>query len=239
MATVASFFETRNCYRNFINLSQPLTFEQWNQLPRDQKSVALFLQFFNEIILAWDKANTLDFIEDAEGVEIINQYLDKNVSIIEQHPERFTAGYIYRVAYNCMYCICHDRKCDKDRLENETSAIVTSDDGELNLLELASDKKSAEDIAEDNSFEREFWAIIEDSGMEAEKVMRYLLSNNEGDLRKLTKRNRNYSSDPLRDVEVSLEDAQNIIRKLREVFSNVPAGSVLGQKMMEMNISFS
>ena len=239
MARVASLYETRNCYRNFLEINIPLTFEQWNELPHDKKAIALYLQFFNEIVLAWEKANTIDFIDCEDGVEVINQYLEKNVSIIEKDPKRFTANYIYRVAYNCMYCICHDRKCDKDRLENETSAIISHDGDEIDLTEFATKGDTAASEFEKDSFEREFWSIIEDSGIEAEKVMRYLLSNNEADLKKMSKRNRNYNNDPLRDVEVSLEDAGSIIDKLREIFSSIPANTILGQKMIEMGISFS
>lgn len=239
MAKTYSLYQTRSFYRDYLDIKNPLTFDQWNTLPRYEKSIALYLQFFDQIVMAWDKANTLDFIDCEDGVEIVNQYLEKNVPIIEAHPERFTPNYIYQVAYNCMYCICHDRKCDKDRLNNETPGIISTDEGEINLLELATDHKSAEDVAENNSFEKEFWSLIEDSGVEAEKVMRYLLSNNESDLKKVAKRNRNYKNDPLRDVEVSLDDAQSIISKLREALSSVPANSLLGQKMIEMNLSFN
>lgn len=239
MAKVAALYETRNFYCNFINFSNPLSFQEWNSLPRDHKAITLFLQFFNEIVLAWDKANTLDFIDCEEGVEIINQYLEKNVSIIENDPKRFTPSYIYRVAYNCMYCICHDRKCDKERLANETSAIVMNDGKELNLLDLASTGEDASEESEYQMFQKEFWAVIEDYGLEAEKVMRYLISNNADDLKKISKRNKNYKADPLSDVEVSLEDAQNIISTLREKFSSVSSNSRLGQKLLELNVSFS
>lgn len=239
MARVTSLYETRKFYRQFIEITNPLTFEQWNSLPRSEKAIALYLQFFDQIVTAWDKANTIDFIDCEDGVDVINQYLEKNVPIIEADPKRFAPGYIYKIAYNCMYCICHDRKCDKERLENETSAIVSTADGEVDLLQLASNHKSTEDEYEESSFEKEFWSLIEDSGLEAEKVMRYLLSNNEADLKKLSKRNKNYSIDPLRDVEVSIEDAQSIVSKIREKLSSLPATSILGQKMLSLNISFN
>lgn len=239
MAKVASLYETRNFYRNFLDLTKDLSFEEWNALPRAHKAVALYLQFFNEIVLAWEKANTIDFINCEDGVEIVNQYLEKNVSIIEQHPERFTARYIYKVAYNCMYCICHDRKCDKERLENETSAIVNKDGQEYDLTSTATTGETADGIYETESIEKEFWAVIEDNGMEAEKVMRYLLSNNAMDLKKLAKQNKAYAVDPLRDIQVSMEEAQGIIERLREAFSAIPANTLLGQKMLEMGISFT
>lgn len=240
MAQVAALYETRNLYREFLTINNPLTFEEWNKLPKDIKAVALYLQFFNEIVLAWEKANTLDFINCEDGVEIVNQYLEKNVEIIEKHPERFTPNYIYKVSYNCMYCICHDRKCDKDRYENETSAIVSTADGEVNLIDEfeASDSDVPEE-ADRSAIQREFWALVENQGVETEKVMRYLLTNNEQDLKKLSKRNRNYAKDPLKDVEVPFDKVDDIISNLRELLSSVSSNSALGQKMIEMGISIS
>lgn len=239
MARVEALYETRSFYRNYVDISKDLSFNEWNSLPRELKSIALYLVYFNEIVLAWEKANTLDFIECEEGVEIITQYLEKNVSVIENNPARYTASYIYKVAYNCMYCICHDRKRDKDRLANEMSAIVVKDGEEFNLLDLASNKRDAYDELENDSFESEFWAVIEDSGLDTEKVMRYLLSNDASDLKKLSKSNRQYESDPLRNVSVPLDDVPKILNSLKEKLSSVPANSRLGQKMTEMLISFS
>lgn len=237
MATVACLYQTRDLYREYLDINSPLTFSEWNKLDRNKKSAALYLQFFNEIVLAWDKANTLDFIDCEEGVEIVNQYLEKNVPIIENNPNRFSPRYIYKVAYNCMYCICHDRKGDKDRMEFETPQIINKDGEEFDLTSLVPGGRGADEDYEEASFEKEFWAVIEDSGLEAEKVMRYLLTNNESDLNKLSKHNKHYVTDPLRDVEVSLNEAQDIISKLREKFRNVSANSLLGQKLLSMNLS--
>ena len=237
MAKVAALYETRTLYRNFLNIEESLTFDQWNSLPHNKKAAALFVLFFNEIVLAWEKANTIDFIDCEDGVDVVNQYLEKNVPIIENDPKRFTAAYIYRVAYNCMYCICHDRKCDKDRLENETSSVVMSDGKEVNLLDFVSSKSDVQNDVADDMLSREFWSVIEDSGLEAQKVMRYLLSNNEDDLKKLSKRNKNYEIDPLRDVEVSLDNVQTIIEELREKFLSASTNSMIGQKLLEMTFS--
>lgn len=237
MANVAALYETRNFYRNSLQIFQPLTFKQWNELDRNIKAAGLFLNFFDQIVLAWEKANTIDFINCEDGVEVINQYLEKNVSIIESKPDRFSPSYIYTVAFNCMYCICHDRKCDKDRLENETPRYVSKDGKDVDLLDFVKGDNDNFTEVESSSIEREFWALIEDDGLEAEKVMRYLLTQNEADLKKLTKRNKNYEKDPLRDVEVSIDKVDEIMKRLREKFSAVSSNSYLGQKIIEMNLS--
>lgn len=237
MANVAALYETRNFYRNSLQIFQPLTFEQWNSLDRDDKAAGLFLNFFDQIVLAWEKANTIDFINCEDGVEIVNQYLEKNVPIIENNSKRFTPNYIYTVSFNCMYCICHDRKCDKDRLENETPRYISKDGDEVDLLDFVDDGEDNYTISEDLNLEREFWALIEDEGMEAEKVMRYLLTNNEADLKKITRRNKNYSKDPLRDVEVSIDKVDEIVVRLKEKLCSVSANSYLGQKILDMGLS--
>ena len=230
MASLAPFYAARNMYREFTNYKEPLTFEEWNKYPHNKKAALLYVQYFDQIVLAWGKANAFDFIDDDDGVSIIGQYLEKNVTKIENQPSRFKPGYIYTVAYNCMYCICHDLKSVKDRWENETSGIVIHDGQELSLFDTVPDQKgSAEETYLSGSFEDEFWRVIEDEGMSAEKVMRYLLSGDAVDLKKLSTRNKRYKIDPLRDVDVPVEYVESILSSLREKFLNLSSNSNCGR----------
>lgn len=218
MANLSAFYETKRTFYAYIpEIKLPLTFEQWNNLPSEKKSAALYLQFYNEICTAWNKANAFDFIDGEEGVEVVCQYLQKNVERVENDSKKFSAPYFYRVAYNCMYCICHDLKSVQDRWENETSPIIEgSDSEEIDLIDKAVDNSgSAEDSYERETWQNSIWAVIEDCGLETEKVVRYLLSNNKDDLKKLSKRSKNYKNDPLRDIEVSLDAVEDIISDLR------------------------
>ena len=225
MATLSAFHDTRNLYRDFTDYKKPLSFEEWNTLDPEKKAAVLFVQFYNEITLAWNKANAFDFIDGEDGVSTMCQYLQKNVPVIEKDPKRFTPNYIYKVA-----CICHDRKCDKDRWENETSSIVMLDGKEFNILETVVNMKgSAEAVSEKRQFEGEFWSVVKELGEAAEKVMRYLISQDEADLKKLSPKSRRYAEDPLRDVEVSLEEAQRIILILRQRFLSMPKNSCCGE----------
>lgn len=230
MANLSSFYDARRLFREYTGYSEPLSFDEWNSHPSGHKAALLFVQFFDQITLAWEKANAFDFIDGEEGVSIVNQYLNKNVPIIENQPKRFTPRYIYRVAYNCMYCICHDLLSVKDRWENETSGIVVHDGEELNLFDTFADTKgSASDVSEYAGFEKEFWSVIEDEGLSAEKVMRYLMSHDAADLKKMNPRNKRYKLDPLRDVDVKLEEVDSIISVLREKFLSLPQNSACGQ----------
>lgn len=262
MATLAAFYETRNLYRTYTGYTEPLSFEEWAKRPQGEKAALLFVQFFDQITLAWEKANAFDFIEGEEGVSIVLQYLEKQVAqdqyykkddpkkkasaefrkknpdkfftttrrIIEEDPRKFTPAYIYRVAYNCMYCICHDLKSVQDRWDNETSAITIYDGKELSVFDQIADYSgSAEQVAEDLTFETEFWRVVEDAGLTAEKVMRYLLSGDANDLKKANPRSKQYENDPLRDIEVSPEMLEEVIEDLRTRFSNLSCNSFCGR----------
>lgn len=233
-----AFAETRNLFMSYTHYERPLSFEEWMRSPQDSKAALLYVQYYEEITLAWYKSKSWFAVEE-EGVETILQYLMKNVPVIEQNPNRFTSGYIYRVAYNCLYCISHDRKCDIERWERETSNVVGYNGDELDLFDTVTTNLLGADEALTSE---NFWAIIEDMGIETWKVVNYLL--NEGQTLKKTKfrmknpetlatwekktqweRNQsmetykngknNYEIDILRDIEVSVEEMENIIEELR------------------------
>lgn len=257
MASMAAFYETRNTLRNFVDYTEPLSFEEWKAIPDDSKAAVLYLQFFDQITLAWDKANKFDFVSSEEGVEIALQYLQKLVCdrylkghikhkvsneyfnshpeeceerrILESDPRNFYGGFIYRVMYNSLYIICHDIQSVKDRWEFETSSIIQYDGEELCLFDTMADVSgSASDVSDSNNFEREFWAVIEDTGLEAEKVMRYLLSHNKEDLKKMSKKAKAKHADPLSDVEVPIDSVQSIIDRIKQKFLDLPYDSPCG-----------
>lgn len=263
MASMAAFYETRNAFREqLISADDILSYEDWLTKSTGEKVARLFLQFFEQITLAWDKANQFDFIDSEEGVEIVLQYLEKQVCdrYIKGHPKKkvsekffnahpdmceekrlidedrtkFSPAYIYKISYNCMYCICHDRKIDKDRWDNETTAIKLNSSGEeYNVLDDVS-SGTAEEFYSKKEFESQFWEVIEDTGLCAEKAMRYLLSGDVADLKKLNCRNKNYGADPLEDVEVPLESLDSMLATLREKFLDLAATSACGQKVLSL-----
>jgi len=266
MSKFGAFYDAKILFTDYTSYTHPLSFEEWKSKPDQLKAALLFVQFYNEITLAWDKADSIDFGEDSEGVSTVLQYLQKQVSqlvyfkkdeptkkagiefrrnnpegfitvekrTIEEDPKKFNPAYIYRVAYNCLYCICgHDRKCDKDRIENETSGIVVTNGEEFNLIDAVVDQsKCVELVAERNSFEAEFWSVIEDSGASTEKVMRYLLSHDPKDLKALDPSSELYTCDPLRDIEVSLAEVEDILNELRDKFLDMPISSECGQYIL-------
>ena len=98
------FKEAKERYESAIGKKAPITFDEWFSLPDSHKAAALFINFYNQITLAWTKAKA-DFTEDEDGLSIVMQYLMKNVPIIESNPNRYSKGYIYKIAMNCMCCL--------------------------------------------------------------------------------------------------------------------------------------
>lgn len=216
MATISQFQETRNIFIQYTQYVRPLTFEQWKVVPNSLKSAVLFVQFYDEICAAWHKANAYDFIDGADGVSVTMQYLEKNVSKILENPKKFAAPYIYRVAYNCQYCICHDRKCDKERWDNETSNIATSGDDEYDLFDTVSSRfDSIDDEYMYREFASEMWQLIETMPLKHRKVVDYLMSGDPSSLKKVSKRSKTYQSDPLRDVKVSEDEVEDIVKEIK------------------------
>ena len=75
------FRETRKLYINYLQYTKPLSYVEWVALPEDHKAAALFVQYFDQIELAWYKAKSF-FTSEEDGVYTVMQYLMKNVDKI-------------------------------------------------------------------------------------------------------------------------------------------------------------
>ncbi len=167
-------YETMKMFRSVLGLNagELLNYDEWIRLDPCYKSAALYVMFFREITLAYYKSRSFYSHED-DNVSIVLQYLDKNVPIIEMDESRYTAKYVYKVAYNCMYCQSRDIKRDRQRYENEVSNITVSTEGdELNLFDFVSSNESIESIIN----RERFWAIIRSMDDETCSVVENILN---------------------------------------------------------------
>ena len=147
----SDWYRTYHMYRRYIDYKKPYSYKKWLSLPDNYKAAALYCQFFNEITLAWHKVKTAWAIEQ-EGIEVINQYLIKNVEKIKQDKKRFRAPYIYTVAYNCLYCVCIDPSYRKDCYYNETSSeLMLNDDEDFGWFDVIG---TEEDVTEFDNFSK-------------------------------------------------------------------------------------
>lgn len=122
------FATTKDLFASYTNFTRPLSYGEWCNLPHDHKAAVLYCQFYEQITLAWFKLASVYSVE-ADGVAEVLQYLEKNVPVIIKDSKRFTPSYIYKVVYNCLYCLCRDPNKYKQAYENETSNIQSGNEG--------------------------------------------------------------------------------------------------------------
>lgn len=174
--SLSPFAAARNMFREHINYSKEYSYEEWAQLKSENKAAALFVQFFEQITLAWYKCKSF-YTPEEDGVSTVLQYLQKNVSIIEENPKKFTPNYIYKVAYNCMYCICHDIKRDRLAYENEVSNIIPTDDGDIDLFDTVCKEVDYFEAAYQVRKSDEIWQLVDSLGKDVQKVVDDLMTN--------------------------------------------------------------
>lgn len=154
------FYYTKKVFSDYLNYSQPYTYEQWLQLPVDDKAAALFVQFYNQIYKAYLNTHT-DYCDVEDAIECVIQYLQKNVDKIIQQPQRFVASYIYTVAYNCLYVINYDVKSSRQRCELTISNVQYTDgNNEFDLFDILPCEDNCLSWY-DEMLSNKFWEYIE------------------------------------------------------------------------------
>lgn len=165
MATNA-FAETRSLFVEYLQYTSPLPHHVWSQLRLDDQVAVLYVQFYSAIVSAWRKTQSFYTLEE-DGVSCILQYLQKNAPIIQEDARRFTGAYIYRVAFNCLYCICHDLAAPRAIYQNEISDQVCTSDGEyVSLFDSIAAVDSSMDTCASfgtqvDTIREQFWALVE------------------------------------------------------------------------------
>ena len=214
-ATFKPFFATKRLFSNYIGYTNPYTFSEWEALPADYHVAALYVQFYPEIYKAWNKSKRDYFKDEHDGVEIIIQYLTKNVSKIMEDPKRFSAAYIYRVAYNCIAALSRNDSHIGPftyRHMHECSNIVTqSTNGtteELDLFDTIPSVIDIDIIIDADVIEQHrdsFWKIIDNLNPDSRAVVNSLLGKSSK--RKVTDEKRAEIMAELRDL---LKDYQTV-----------------------------
>ena len=210
---MGAFHDTKIFFSEVINYKKQLSYDEWMMLNPEYKAAALFVNYFPAIFGAWEKCKSF-YTPEEDGVSTMMQYLQKNVPILEETPAKYTPQYIYRVAYNCLYCICHDIKSTRRIWENETSNIVGYGEDELDLFDLA---VASDGSMEDQVVRQKFWNIVRSLGPKSEKVLNHIMNGDS--LGKVNKCSKKYKSDPLRDIEVKLEEVDDIPSEIRLILS--------------------
>lgn len=222
-ATNYQFYQTRDMFRDYLSgYPEHPTFIEWNSAEAEDKAALLYVTFFSEITLAWEKSTTalgVVYVSQEDGVSTVLQYLMKNVDKISDDEERYTPNYIYKVCYNCLLKLWQTRGTDAQRSACEISNEYTEGraladrhgDIEVNLWDLV---PSTDDDLETQETKEAIWAIIHHMGPKAEKVVNHLI-NPTDTLHKVSKKSHERATDRLADVSVSPEEYDEIIEELK------------------------
>lgn len=176
MSNKSEFYVTRELFSSYVNYNAPLSFEEWLNVADDLKAAVLFCQFFDQITLAWYKLKSI-YSSESDGVAEAIQYLQKNVDIIKNDPKRFAPSYIYKIVYNCLYCLCRDHNRYKKVYENECSNIQMSSDGEYDLFDTYRDDSTSIEACLASEQKDYIWKVIESRGRKAVIVVAELLED--------------------------------------------------------------
>lgn len=168
------FVETKRMYEAAVGVKYPLPYEGWLAVKDDLKAIALYVQFYDAITLAWTKARS-EFILEEDGISTLMQYLLKNVPIISNDKKKYNPKYIYRVAYNCMGCLRRVQR-DVDRYNLTQSNIIADGSDEFDLFDrVIGDESDLLEYARRRRYETEIQCIIESLDEDSKKVVEYLL----------------------------------------------------------------
>lgn len=169
------FIETKHRFENAIGVKYPLSYEGWLAIKDDLKAAALYVQFYDQITLAWSRGKS-DFTSDEDGVSTVLQYLNKNVPIILNNPNKYTSKYVYRVAYNCMGCL---RRVQREiNHYNLTMSNITTDSSgkESDLFStIIDDKSDTFENIEKIKYNAEIYNIIKNLDKTTKRLVEYLL----------------------------------------------------------------
>lgn len=128
------FRQTYDLFKTYTHYEKPLSWAEWMELPSDLRTAVLYVQFYDQITLAWYKLKT-DATYEEEVVDEVIKYLMKNTPIIEEHPERFREKYIYKIMYNAIYCKSIDpwkgQTAKTSAYNNETSQYQHNESGDV------------------------------------------------------------------------------------------------------------
>lgn len=209
------FIQTRNMFRDYLSgYSKNPTFIEWNNANEDDKASLLFVTFFNEITLAWDKAVVscgVVYVSQEDGVSTVLQYLMKNVSKISEDEKRYTSKYIYQVCYNCLLSLWRTRGTERQRCGCEISNEYSDGGVSVNLWDLV---PSEDDDIETQQTKEAIWMIIRHMGPKAEKVVNHII-NPDDTLHKISQSSSERPIDRLADISVSKKEYEEIVAELR------------------------
>ncbi len=178
------FRETYNHFKAALEDVDCSNYWEWMLISDDLKAVALYVNFYDQITLAWEKTKK-PFIEEENAVSTLMQYLLKNVALIEKSKNRYTPNYMYKVAFNAFYPLGRIKR-DIDNWVNH-ACQYDFDSENMRQFDECDDFDNRwysesfiyhKLIVEDEYFTEEhdnLWKVIEASDTNTKRVVEFLL----------------------------------------------------------------
>ena len=172
-ASTSPFHETKRLFNDYLQIDEPLTYDAWMKLDSCDKAAALYVNFFDTVTLAYWKVAS-PYSPEEDNVSIALQYLQKNVSIIEQNPKRYNEKYIYRIMYNCLNCESLYVVRNINKYNYEVSPNIVDDSG---IETCIYDTYEGTNLTTEEEFDKEtFWEIISELGDDAVTLVDCLIN---------------------------------------------------------------
>lgn len=208
------FISTKKMFKEYLTgYSFPISYETWLASDEEEKAALLFVNFYDQIVLAFSKSNA-DYVVSEDAVSTILMVLVKNATIlqtVDNAKKRFTPSYFYTVAWGAFYSLVRSI-ANKARNEHEICNEVedSNNDVLVNLYDLV---PSVDDSYEIRQAKEAVWDIIAHMGPKAEKVANHLINGDT--LKAVRKSSSEYSTDRLADVFVTPAEYNSIIDVLK------------------------
>lgn len=171
---ISPFHKTKRLFNEYLQIDEPLTYEAWMRLDSCDKAAALYVHFFDTITLAYWKVAS-PFSPEEDNVSIALQYLQKNVSIIEENPKKYNERYIYRVMYNCLNCESLYVIRNINNYKYEVSTTISDSEGNESCVY---DTYCGNNLTTEEEFDKEkFWSCIEELGDDAITLVDCLINH--------------------------------------------------------------
>ena len=173
MTDYVVFREAKKRYIAAIGAEPPYSYAQWLALPDKHKAIALYVNFYDQVTLAWTKAKA-EFVDDEDAVSIVLQYLMTNVPLIVNDPKKYKESYIYRVAYNCMGCLRRVQS-EQSRYANTVPQYksVGIDNEEVDIFDTIADTN----CPKLHAIADLLFSVYDDLDSDTKKVIRCIIEN--------------------------------------------------------------
>ena len=177
---MSQFERTYEMLKVYIGDRDYRTYWDWMVLPERMKAPALYVKFFDSILIAWIKLHE-DFMSEEDNVSEVLQYLMKNVDKIKGNRQKYNGAYIYRIAFNC---ICARRRIQRDidwyfNRRSDIDMIQTSEhmysddpDGEAFTIDRMF---VVDNEIEEIEYESSFWEVVNTCTKEEKRLLEYFL----------------------------------------------------------------